>query len=415
VSPVASGGIPPSPPRDAGGTPSRDLRGALSGVRVLDLSRLLPGPFASLVLADLGASVDKVEEPGGDYVRHMPPQIEGGGRVADQSAYFLALNRGKRSIALDLKKKSAVSALLRMLPRYDVLLEQFRPGVLARLGLPNEVLREKNPRLIVCALTGYGQDGPLAQRAGHDIDYLARGGILGQQGPAGGPPQLPGFQLADVSGGLWSVVAILAALAKREKTGEVAPLDVSMTEATMGFSILGMAAQLAGKDQVRGQEPLTGGIAAYHVYETKDGQAVALGALEPKFWMGFAIAVGLPADMSGMMPGPHQRELTDRVAAIFLSRTREEWELFSRQHDVCLEPVLAPSELTLDPHLAARQMFLDVPSPWGVLRQLRLPVTPKGAAPGPPPTVGQHTDEILREAGFTDSEIASLRAEGAAV
>ena len=182
------------------------------------------------MLADLGAAVDKVEEvSGGDYVRHMPPLVPpspADAAAGDQSAFFLALNRGKRSIALDLKKKSAVAAVLRMAARYDVLLEQFRPGVLARLGLSTEALRERNPKLIVCALTGYGQDGPLAHRAGHDIDYLARAGVLGQQGPAEGPPQIPGFQLADVGGGLWSVVGILAALAKRDRTGEGATVDV---------------------------------------------------------------------------------------------------------------------------------------------------------------------------------------------
>jgi alpha-methylacyl-CoA racemase len=397
------------------GLSDRGLGGALHGVRVLDLSRLLPGPFASLVLSDLGASVDKVEEPGGDYVRHMPPLVPGASAgTTDQSAYFLALNRGKRSIALDLKKKGAVAAILRLLPHYDVLLEQFRPGVLARLGLHPDILREANPRLVVCALTGYGQDGPLAQRAGHDVDYLARAGILGQQGPASGPPQIPGFQLADVGGGLWSVVAILAALAQRDKTGQGTFVDVSMTEATMGFSILGIAACLAGKELSRGQEPLTGGLAGYGVYETKDGRAVALGALEPKFWMAFAAAAGLPADVSGMVPGAHQSELTERVRTVFLSRTRDEWEAFGRQHDVCLEPVLDPLELASDAHHAARGVFLDVPSPWGTLRQLRLPVTPRGATPSPPPKVGEHTDEILRAAGFTDAEIAALRADGAA-
>jgi alpha-methylacyl-CoA racemase len=395
-----------------------DLAGALRGVRVLDLSRLLPGPFASLVLADLGASVDKVEEvSGGDYVRHMPPLVparDGDAATGDQSAFFLALNRGKRSIALDFKKKSAVSALLRMVPHYDVLLEQFRPGVLARLGLSSEVLREKNPKLIVCALTGYGQDGPLAHRAGHDINYLARAGVLGQQGPKEGPPQTPGFQLADVGGGLWSAVGILAALAKREKTGEGADVDVSMTEASMGFSILGIAAQLAGKDQARGDEPLSGGLASYGVYATKDGRSVALGALEPKFWLTFCSAVGLPADGSTMIPGPHQREVKERVRAIFLTRTRAEWEAFGRENDVCLEPVLDPGELGSDAHLAARKAFMDVESPWGALRQMRLPVTPRDASFGPPPRLGQHTDVILKEVGLDEAEILAMKAEGAA-
>ena len=395
-----------------------DLAGALRGVRVLDLSRLLPGPFASLVLADLGAQVDKVEEvSGGDYVRHMPPLVPpspADAAAGDQSAFFLALNRGKRSIALDLKKKSAVSALLRMVPRYDVLLEQFRPGVLARLGLSTEALRERNPKLIVCALTGYGQDGPLAQRAGHDIDYLARAGVLGQQGPAAGPPQIPGFQLADVGGGLWSVVGILAALAKRDKTGEGATVDVSMTEASMGFTILGIAAQLAGQTLSRGHEPLAGGLAGYAVYSTKDGRAVALGALEPKFWMTFCAAVGLPVDGSSMVPGPHQPELQERVRAIFLSRTRAEWEAFGREHDVCLEPVLDPSELAGDAHHVARKAFIDVDSPWGVLKQLRLPTTSRDASFAAPPKLGQHTEEILREAGLRQEEITAMKAEGAA-
>jgi len=339
------------------------LGGALSGVRVLDLSRLLPGPFASLVLSDLGATVDKVEEAlGGDYVRHMPPLVapQGDAAAGDQSAFFLALNRGKRSIALDLKKKSAKDALLRMVGRYDVLLEQFRPGVLARLGLAPEALREAHPRLVVCSLTGYGQDGPLAARAGHDVDYLARAGILGQQGPSGAAPQIPGFQLADVGGGLWSVVGILVALAKRAQTGEGAFVDVSMTEASMGFGILGLAAQLAGKEQARGDEPLSGGLAGYGVYATKDGKAVALGALEPKFWMTFCGAVGLPVDGTSMVPGPHQKDVRAQVAAIFAQRTRAEWEAFAKDHDVCLEPVLDPAELTSDAHLVARKAFVDV-------------------------------------------------------
>ena len=186
------------------------LQGALAGVRVLDLSRLLPGPYASLILADLGAQVDKVEEPGvGDYLRHMPPQHAGRGGM------FEALNRNKRSITLDLKHPEGRGALLAMVPHYDVLLEQFRPGVLGRLGLGHEVLRAANPRLIVCALTGYGQEGPMSSRAGHDVNYLAHSGLLGMQGPAAGAPQLPGFQVADIAGGMWSALGILAALAAR--------------------------------------------------------------------------------------------------------------------------------------------------------------------------------------------------------
>jgi alpha-methylacyl-CoA racemase len=384
---------------------------ALQGVRVLDLSRLLPGPFASLVLADLGAEVDKVEEVGGDYLRHMPPQIGSGD--ATVSATFAALNRGKRSIALDLKKPGGRLALLAMLPRYDVLLEQFRPGVLERLGLAHAKLRATNPRLVVCALTGYGQTGPLAQRAGHDLNYLARAGVLGQQGPPEGPPAVPGFQLADVGGGLWSVLGILAALAQRARTGEGCVVDVAMIEASMGFAVAGFG-QLGVKTVDRGNEALTGALAGYATYETKDGKHMSLGALEPKFLQAFCEGAGVPFDVTMLMPGPHQKAHKEQLAAVFRARRREEWEAFARDRDCCLEPVLAPEELDGDPHMTARKMFFTMGSPWGLLRQLWTPLADRDARPAPPPLLGEHTDAILREAGLDDATIAAMRADGTA-
>lgn len=380
---------------------------ALDGVKVLDLSRLLPGPFASLVLADLGARVDKVEDTeGGDYLRHMPPQLGG------ESAIFLAINRGKRSLCLDLKKPAGKAALMELIGGYDVVLEQFRPGVLDRLGVGHAAMLAKNPRLVVCALTGYGQTGPLALRAGHDIDYLARAGVLGFQGPADGAPQPPGFQLADVSGGLWAVIGILAALAERAHTGKGKVIDVSMVEASMGFATATLGALFAKQTPARGAEALTGGIAAYNVYATKDGKAMALGALEPKFWTQFAAGVGLEPDMAGIMPGPHQTELKAKVASIFAQKTRAEWEAFAAERDCCLEPVLEPGELASDPHLVARSAFFEMKgTPWGNIPQFRLPALEPASAP--PPKQGEHTDAILREAGFDDARIAALRAEGA--
>ena len=396
------------------GSPSADGRpdasgGPLAGLRVLDLSRLLPGPFASLVLADLGARVDKIEDPdGGDYLRAMPP-LRG-----DTSTMFLALNRNKRSACLDLKKERGRAALLALVARCDVLLEQFRPGVLERLGLGHALLRRTNPRLVVCALTGYGQSGPLARSAGHDLNYLARAGVLGMHGPAGAPPQVPGFQLADIGGGLWCVAGILAALQRRATTGEGSLVDVSMLESSMAFAFSGFGQLFGGQVPPRGRGPLTGGLALYNTYATRDGRFVALAALEPKFWAAFCAGAGLEVDMGALVPGPHQDALRETLRALFVSRTRDEWEAFARAHDCCLEPVLEPHELRADPQLRARGAFFEMPSPWGPIEQLRTPLTDRDAPHTPPPAQGEHTDAILREAGLDDATIAAMRAERSA-
>jgi len=381
----------------------------LAGIKVIDFSRLLPGPFASLILADLGAQVDKIEDlGGGDYIRHMPPQI------GDQSAMFLAINRGKRSACLDLKKPSAQKALMTMVEKYDVLFDQFRPGVLDRLCLSHAAMRAKNPRLVICALTGYGQDGPLAQRAGHDLNYLSRAGVLGFQGPADAVPTVPGFQLADMGGGLWCALGIMAALRERDRTGQGSVVDIAMVEASMGFAFSNFGNLLAGHMPRRGDEGLTGGLAIYATYFTKDDQIVSLGALEPKFWTAFCRGVGMEAEMSAMLPGPHQKDLKAKLAGIFRSKTRTEWEAFGKEHDCCLEPVLRPDEVTKDPHLQARGMFFEIDSPWGKLAQMRTPLTPKGETFAPPPKQGEHTEAILREAGIDEKTVAAMRAEGAA-
>lgn len=383
----------------------------LTDTRVLDLSRLLPGPFATLVLADLGATVDKIEDAGsGDPLRHVPPELAG------ESAAFQLLNRGKRSAVLDLKKSEGRDAFRRLVATYDVLFDQFRPGVLERLGLGYESLRAEHPRLIVCALSGYGQTGSLSARAGHDLNYLARAGVLGAQGPVGGPPQVPGFQVADVSGGLWCVIAIQAALKERERTGRGAVLDIAMTDGALGFALPSLAAALAPGEgaQGGGGEPLTGGIAPYNTYRTKDGGAVALAALEPKFWASFCDGVGIDPDLHALVPGPHQAALKARLAALFQERTRAEWEAFAAERDCCLEPVIEPRAAPADPHLASRELLFEIDSPRGRVPQLRTPVTPRGATFAPAPRAGQHTREVLRDAGFSDAEVDALISAGAA-
>ncbi len=381
----------------------------LDGIRVLDLTRLLPGPFASLVLADLGAQVDKLEDAGGgDYMRHTPPLVGG------MSAGFHALNRGKRSLVLDLKKPAGVAAFKRLVKSYDVVFEQFRPGVLERLGCGHDALLAENPKLVICALTGYGQEGPLAQRAGHDLNYLARSGLLGLMGPTEGPPQIPSFQLADVSGGLWSLVAILAALRERDLTGKGRFLDIGMIDSVIPFGTVVLSRLLGGEMPARGDEILTGGIAPYNTYLTKDGEAMSLGSLEPKFLMKFCQGAGIETDLSALLPGPHQAALKQRFAEVFASKTRAEWEAFNEQHDCCLEPVLRPDELRNDPHLTARGVFFDVDTGDGKVGQFRTPVTPRDLEARPAPTPGEHTDAILAECGFSADEIAALKSDGAA-
>lgn len=380
---------------------------ALAGVRILDLSRLLPGPFATLVLADLGASVDKLEDPElGDYLRHTPPQVDG------NSVAFHALNRGKRSLVMNLKSAAGAAAFKRLVRSYDVVFEQFRPGVLARLGLGHDVLLAENPRLVVCALTGYGQDGPLRDRAGHDVNYLARAGILGLMGPEDRPPQLPSFQLADFGGGMWSIIGILAALRERDRTGRGSVVDIAMAEGVIPFATSALSHVLGGGEMPRrGGEHLTGGIAPYYTYRTKDGEFVSFGALEPKFLQRFAAGSGMDVDVTALMPGPHQLELKERFADVFASRTRAEWQQFNEQHDCCLEPVLRPDELMSDPHLIARNVFLRSGNPTGQFHELRTPVTPRDLVPKPAPRTAEHSDEILEDAGFSAEEIARLRAE----
>jgi alpha-methylacyl-CoA racemase len=389
---------------EGGGSVARGGR-PLSGVRVLDLSRLLPGPFASLVLADMGALVDKVEDPGGgDYLRHMPPQVAGA------NGAFHALNRGKRNVVLDLKHAKGRDTFLRLVAGYDVLLEQFRPGVLDRLGLGHAALRERFPRLVICALTGYGQTGPLAKRAGHDLNYLARAGLLGFQGPAGAPPAVPGWQLADISGGLWCVVAILGALRERDRSGTGAVLDIAMVDSVIGFASTAFGALFAAQPPQRGAEALSGGIAPYSTYLTSDGEAMALAALEPKFWASFCEGVRLPFEMSAFLAGPHQEELKGRVAALFRQKTRAEWEAFAATRDCCLEPVLRPDELLGDAHLRARELFFELPVGGAPVGQYRTPVTPRDQDFTPPAESGADTDRVLAEAGFSPAEIAELRA-----
>jgi alpha-methylacyl-CoA racemase len=392
---------------------------ALSDIRVLDLSRLLPGGFCSLLLADFGADVLKVEDTGmGDYIRWSPPFHEGAEDSA-KSALFLSLNRGKRSIRLDLKSEGGREVLLRLVRESDVLLESFRPGVMERLGVGYETLREQNPRLVYCAISGYGQDGPYTARSGHDMNYLGLNGLLGLSGDAQGPPVQPAGQIADLGGGaLMAAFGIMAALREREQSGEGQLVDVSMFDGSLSWLAM-VAAQYLADDVApqRGGLPLAGGLICYRPYACKDGW-VTLGALEPKFWAEWCRGVGREDLVEKQFEAPGSRAHAE-VERIFLERTREEWQAFASAHDCCLEPVLGLDEALDSELVRAREMVveLDQPGAAAPVRLLGVPVklsrTP-GAPAGPGPALGEHTHEVLSALGYSEDEVAALLESGAA-
>lgn len=393
----------------------------LSDVKVLDLTRLLPGGFCSLLLADLGAEVLKVEDTGmGDYIRWAPPYYgsEEQQALGTRSSLYLSLNRGKRSVRLDLKQEGGREALLRLVADYDVVLDGFRPGVLDKLGVGYERLREANPRVVYCAITGYGQDGPYAQRAGHDMNYLGLVGLLGLTGANAGPPVQSAGQIADLGGGaLMAAFGVLAALHERERSGEGQMVDVSMADGALSWLAMVAGRYFCdGEVPQRGEQQLAGGLICYLPYEVSDGW-ITCGALEPKFWAAFCNGAGRPDLIEKQFEAPGS-EAWEQVAEVFRSRSRDEWLAFNDEHDCCIEPVLDLDEALDSDLVRARGMVTEVEQPGlGTVRQLGNPVklsrTPADPT-RPAPAFGEHTDEVLAEAGYSAEEIEAMKASGAA-
>jgi crotonobetainyl-CoA:carnitine CoA-transferase CaiB-like acyl-CoA transferase len=371
----------------------------LSGIRVLDLTRLLPGGLCSMMLADLGAEVVKIEDRnGGDYLRWMPPLIDGLG------AYFRALNRNKRSLILDLKQESGQAVLKKLVERTDVLVEGFRPGVIKRLRCDYDALKRVNPRLVYCSISGWGADGPYSHRSGHDLNYVSIAGLTG----AMEQPQVIGGQIADIGGAYITLSGILAALLKREHSGEGSYVDVSLFKSSLPFALFGwIESTLTGAGG--GQGGLTGGAACYRIYQTRDHQYVSLAALEPKFWNNFCAAVERPDLIADYRSPERQPYLRAELEGIFATRTADEWQARLNDVDCCFARVNPPGALGDDPQ--ARGMTGKGPdgAPW-----MRTPIFISGDffAPGSAPGYGQHTRSVLYEAGYDETEVNALLSAG---
>jgi crotonobetainyl-CoA:carnitine CoA-transferase CaiB-like acyl-CoA transferase len=381
--------------------------GLLKGLKMLDLSRLLPGPYCSLLLADLGMEVLKIEDTEqGDYMRMMGPA-----RGKD-SAYFHALNRNKKSMLLNLKAQEGKEIFCKLIDTYDILLEGFRPGVMDRLGIGYQELKSRNPRIIFCSLSGYGQDGPYKERSGHDINYIGLGGILELTGSRDSDPIIPGTQIADIGGGaMMAALAILAAIVHRQKTGEGQYLDVAMHDGVISWLSIHAGRYFMDKElPKRGEMHLSGRYACYQVYPTKDGRHISLGALEPKFWRNFCKAIGREdLILKQFIEGEERVQIIEEIRKLIKTKTQKEWIEIFKDTDACLEPILTLEEVFQHPHVLHRKMVMEYEHPAeGKIRQIGNPIKSSQfpfEIRTPSPAWGEHTMEVLKAIGYSEEEI----------
>jgi alpha-methylacyl-CoA racemase len=386
--------------------------GPLSQLKVLDFSTLLPGPYATMMLADMGADVIHVESPTRpDLLRVTPPMFDA------RSYVHLSINRNKRSLALNLKSIQARDIIHKLLQNYDVVVEQFRPGVMARLGLDYEALKVINPQLIYCSITGYGQNGPHKDKAGHDINYMALSGLASYSGKANTGPVLSGTQIADLAGGSHhAVMAILAAVIKRQQDGEGSYIDISMLDCAFAMNgMSGSAALATGQSPQLGEEILNGGI-FYDYYATSDGQHLSVGGLEPKFAHTFFTLIGYPQWLTRCVaPAGKQDSLKQDLAALFSSQPMQYWLSLFADSDVCVEPVLSVQEAAQHPQLKERNMVNQAMTEDGqVIQQISSPLCSANhiSEPKVGRLLGQDSIDILKQAGVDDSQISLLLADG---
>ncbi|KZD05489.1 CaiB/BaiF CoA transferase family protein [Oceanibaculum pacificum] len=388
---------------------------ALAGLKILDLTRLLPGAFCSQILADHGAEVVKIEQPGeGDYNRSFEPLNK------EESGSFLLLNRNKKSVTLNLKSAEGKEIFLKLVDQADVVIEGFRPGVMQRLGLDYDALSKRNPKLIMCAISGFGQDGPYRLVSGHDLNYMGFAGALQLYGTREKGPGVPGLATADMGGGsLMAVIGILMAVVARQTTGRGQFVDISMMDGAFAWLSYYAADWLfAKKEPYGGENPFLGGAACYNVFRCRDGKFLTLGVIEPHFWARFCDVAGQPDLKDRQWPTEAGRQaLYDEVQAIFLTDTRDSWVKRLIDADVPAGPVNSMEEAFADPQIRHRQMVLEVDHPVeGRIPQLGFPVklsdTP-GRIDAPSPLLGQHNAEMLARIGYSQADVERLKAEGA--
>ncbi|MFV0517037.1 MAG: CaiB/BaiF CoA transferase family protein [Aminipila sp.] len=391
--------------------------GALDGLKILDFSTLLPGPFATLMLADMGAEVLKISSKSkADIVIDYPPFVADTGVSVNQAW----LGRNKKTMSLNLKEPKAIEIVKKLVLEYDIIMEQFRPGIMDKLGLGYEALKAVNPNIIYCSLTGYGQTGPLRNTAGHDINYLARSGNMAQAGRKSTGPVLTNMQIADVAvGSMNSVIGILAAVNYRHSTGKGQYVDISMYDGLIPFNSMDGAAFLAtGREPKREGERLNGGC-IYDFYETKDGRHLSVGCLEPQFWENFCLCIGKPEYIKETVWPEKIEYIKDDIIDIIKSKTLDQWIDIFKGKDVCVEPVLSMKEALIeDEHIKSREMVVDVEMPLnngGKVKQLataiKLSECPPQYKHGGYP-IGFHTKEILIQIGFSHEEIDCMKQQG---
>jgi len=379
----------------------------LDGIKVLDLTKYLPGPFATQILADFGAEIIKVEEIGGELGRHLPPFFGGIG------TRFCSVNRNKKSITLDLKSSKGKEILKRLISGTDVIIEQFRPGVMERMGFGYDSLKNNNPGLIYCSLTGYGLSGPWIDRAGHDINYLNTAGLSALNAGRDGVPVISSLQIADVAGGsLFAVIGILMALFQRSRSGKGQHCDIAMMDGALSLFSYTMGEWCGNKTVPKaGREFLTGGFAMYNTYKCADGRYVGLGALESKFWSGFCTKLGREEYISHQYDISRQEEMIDEISRVMLGKKRDEWVEFFAGSDICFTPVLDLNEVSVHEQILARDMLYKVMNFRGsgedlvvVGNPVKLSETPCEIVLQFPETGGDSMD-VLTKAGYSEDEV----------